>query len=120
MVYTCCDISFPKYYYYIKHLKAHQLKKDLVLQCDICHDYCRGYDNFRKHHTKKHKKDIEKEINESCLIDEPMLTEISMESSNDSLLNNDELTDEVQQYLNMFTAELDSNLEFECKENGNA
>ena len=59
MVYLCCDISFPKYYYYIKHLKAHQLKKDLVLQCDICHDYCRGYDNFRKNHTKKHKKDIE-------------------------------------------------------------
>ena len=49
-----------------------------------------------------------------------MLTEISIESSNDSSLNNDELTDEVQQYLNMFTAELDSNLEFECKENGNA
>jgi predicted RNA-binding protein Jag len=52
--------------------------------------------------------------------DEPMLTEISIESSNDSLINNDELTDEVQQYLNMFTAELDSNLELECKETGNA
>jgi hypothetical protein len=48
-----------------------------------------------------------------------MFPEISMESSNDSLIKNDELTDEVQQYLNMFTAELDSNLEYECKENGN-
>ncbi len=60
------------------------------------------------------------EINESCMKDEPMLTEISIESSNDSLINNDELTDEVQQYLNMFTAELESNLELECKETGNA
>jgi len=48
-----------------------------------------------------------------------MFPEISMESSNDSLIKNDELTDEVQQYLNMFTAELDSNLKYVCKENGN-
>jgi hypothetical protein len=109
MLYSCCDITFPSRQYYIKHLKCHQLKRDLIVKCDVCKDYCRGYDAFRKHNITKHQVDIDKEISESSSNNEPMFIDTN-EESNEIFINNVEFTDEVQHYLNMFTEELDSNL----------
>ena len=66
--FTCCNIIFKLFKDYIKHLKQHQNKRDLLIQCNLCGQTSRGWEAFKKHYYRKHKSEINN-FPEMCEVD---------------------------------------------------
>ena len=82
--YTCCTLNFNSLKEYVKHLKVHQNKRDLLMECNVCGQTSRGWNQFKKHYRKSHKE--MKQILEMCEneYDEP-IENIIIDETNEGL-----------------------------------